>query len=263
MASLERGREVRQRLGLDADNDLAFACESYAGRAPVGFSVGSGSWAGGGALPVAAPRSMVEWRKQLRRLAQQHVTQMDSQTIINAIHTWKELAHFQEDRGLELGESRDVPLFVLEGTDSPMRAIKSLQWLHDAGAMHWDPANVRAPEAPNTRTRKRQQAVVIEQGMIALLEEGIAVAEGNHDPEWLANWLCAVGGLWHRHIQLSTPQRLSASTLYSWCSQGKQAHARKGFAWSVRQWVSLGQEGPGGYPVTTRGQAVIVWPGLR
>lgn len=43
---------------------------------------------------------MVEWRKQLRRLAQQHVTQMDSQTIINAIRTWKELAHFQEDRGL-------------------------------------------------------------------------------------------------------------------------------------------------------------------
>lgn len=34
-------------------------------------------------------------------------------------------------------------------------------------------------------------------------------------------------------------------------------------AGGVRQWFSLGQEGPGGYPVTTRGQAVIVWPGLR
>lgn len=124
-----------------------------------------------------------------------------------------------------MGESWDFPLFVLEGIDSPMRAIKSLQWLNDAGAM-----------PPNTRTRKRQQAVVIEPGMIAHLEEGIAIAEGNHDPEWLAlltNWLCAVGGLRHRHIQLSTPQRLSASTLHSWCSQGKQAHARKGFAWSV------------------------------
>ena len=49
----------------------------------------------------------------------------------------------------------------------------------------------------------------------------------------LADWLCAIGGLRHRHIQLSTPQRLSASTSHAWCSQGKQAHARKGFAWSV------------------------------
>ena len=32
-----------------------------------------------------------EWRKQLRRLSQQKVTQADSQTIINAIRTWKEL----------------------------------------------------------------------------------------------------------------------------------------------------------------------------
>ena len=47
-----------------------------------------------------------EWRKQLRRLSQQKVTQADSQTIINAIRTWKELAHYQEDRGLEVPWSR-------------------------------------------------------------------------------------------------------------------------------------------------------------
>ena len=222
VASLERAREVQQRLGLDADNDLAFAFESYADAMAAGGRPLASQWAvargqaeaslsqaGAPAAddsglgsprdlfpkPLLRPRPlrhqeislaanryepaavlqrveallqclvemavqrpprdcteelMVEWRKQLRRLAQQHVTQMDSQIIINAIRTWKELAHFQEDRGLELGESWDFPLFVLEGIDSPMRAIKSLQWLNDAGAM-----------PPNTRTRKRQQAVVI------------------------------------------------------------------------------------------------------
>jgi len=77
------------------------------------------------------------WRKQLRRLAQQHfiVTQTDSQTIINAIRTWKELAHYQEDRGLDLGESLDFLLFVQEGTDGPVRAIASLKWLNDVGTI--------------------------------------------------------------------------------------------------------------------------------
>ena len=41
------------------------------------------------ALPTMSLRSTwcMGWRKQLRRLAQQHVTQTDSQTIINAIRT--------------------------------------------------------------------------------------------------------------------------------------------------------------------------------
>ena len=77
------------------------------------------------------------WRKQLRRLAQQHfiVTQTDSQTIINAIRTWKELVHYQEDRGLDLDESLDSLLFVQEGTDGPVRAIASLKWLNDVGTI--------------------------------------------------------------------------------------------------------------------------------
>ena len=68
-----------------------------------------------------------EWRKQLRRLSQQKVTQADSQTIINAIRTWKELAHFQEDRGLEIVEDLDLASFIQEGTDGPVRALASLK----------------------------------------------------------------------------------------------------------------------------------------
>ena len=52
----------------------------------------------------------------------QKVTQADSQTIINAIRTWKELAHYQEDRGLEVVEDLDLASFVQDGTDGPARA---------------------------------------------------------------------------------------------------------------------------------------------
>ena len=177
-----------------------------------------------------------EWRKQLRRLSQQKVTQADSQTIINAIRTWKELAHFQEDRGLEIVEDLDLASFIQEGTDGPVRALASLKWLNKAGTMGWTLTNIQIPEAPNVRTRKRQQAVVAEPGMIPFLEAGIITASEHNNPEWmalLANWLCAVGCLRHRHITKSTPQRLSASTIHAWCAQGKQAHSRNGFTWSA------------------------------
>ena len=157
-----------------------------------------------------------EWRKQLRRLSQQKVTQADSQTIINAICTWRELAHYQEDRGLEVVEDLDLASFIQEGTDGPATALASLKWLHEAGTMGWNLTNVQIPEAPNTRTRKRQQAVVAEPGMI--LEAGIVPAAEHNNPEWmalLANWLCAVGCLWHRHSTESSPQRLSASTIHA------------------------------------------------
>ena len=177
-----------------------------------------------------------EWRKQLRRLSQQKVTQADSQTIINAIRTWKELAHFQEDRGLEIVEDLDLASFIQEGTDGPVRALASLKWLNKAGTMGWTLTNIQIPEAPNVRTRKRQQAVVAEPGMIPFLEAGIITASEHNNPEWmalLANWLCAVGCLRHQHITKSTPQRLSASTIHAWCAQGKQAHSRNGFTWSA------------------------------
>ena len=57
--------------------------------------------------------------------------------------------------------------------------------------MNWNLVNVSVPEAPNTRTRKRQQAVVAEPGLIPFLEAVTAAAEHNN-PEWmalLANWL--------------------------------------------------------------------------
>ena len=177
-----------------------------------------------------------EWKKQLRRLSQQKVTQADSQTIINAIRTWRELAHFQEDRGLEVVEDLDLASFIQEGTDGPARALASLKWLNKAGTMGWNLTNIQVPAAPNVRTRKRQQAVVAEPGMLPFLEAGIITAAEHNNPEWmalLANWLCAVGCLRHRHITRSSPQRLSASTIHAWCTQGKQAHSRNGFTWSA------------------------------
>ena len=154
---------------------------------------------------------LVEWRKQLRRLAQQKVTQADSQTVINAIRTWRELLQFQEDRGLDQIEGIDLATFIQDGTDGPVRALASLKWLNKAGEMGWSLTNVSVPEAPNTRTRKRQQAVVAEPAMIAFLERGIVTAADHNNPEWmalLANWLCAIGCLRHRHLTKSTPQRL-------------------------------------------------------
>ena len=186
---------------------------------------------------------LVEWRKQLRRLAQQKVTQADSQTVINAIRTWREPLQFQEDRGLDQIEGIDLATFIQDGTDGPVRALASLKWLNKAGEMGWSLTNVSVPVAPNTRTRKRQQAVVAEPGMIAFLERGIVAAADHNNPEWmalLANWLCAIGCLRHRHLTKSTPQRLSASTLHAWCSQGKQAHSRSGFAWSAPSEFSNG-----------------------
>jgi len=73
---------------------------------------------------------LAEWQKQLRHLAQQKVAHADSQTIMNAIRTWKELAHSQEDRGLEVVE--DFATFVQEGADGPVMAIASLKWLSKA-----------------------------------------------------------------------------------------------------------------------------------
>ena len=72
---------------------------------------------------------LAEWQK-LRHLAQQKVAHADSQTIMNAIRTWKELAHCQEDRGLEVVE--DFATFVQEGADCPVMAIASLKWLSKA-----------------------------------------------------------------------------------------------------------------------------------
>ena len=72
---------------------------------------------------------LAEWQK-LRHLAQQKVAHADSQTIMNAIRTWKELAHCQEDRGLEVVE--DFATFVQEGADGPVMAIASLKWLSKA-----------------------------------------------------------------------------------------------------------------------------------
>ena len=82
-----------------------------------------------------------EWRKQLRRLSQQKVTQADSQTIINAIRTWKELAHYQEDRGLEVVEDLDLASFVQDGTDGPARAEVAQQSRHDGVEPHQHPAS--------------------------------------------------------------------------------------------------------------------------
>ena len=79
----------------------------------------------------------------MQRLSQQKVTQADSQTIINAIHTWKELAHFQEDRGLEVIEDLDLASFIQEGTDGPVRALASLKWLNKAGTMGWTLTNIQ------------------------------------------------------------------------------------------------------------------------
>lgn len=51
---------------------------------------------------------------------------------MNAIRTWKELAHYQEDRGLEVVEDLDFATFVQEGADGPVMAIASLKWLNKA-----------------------------------------------------------------------------------------------------------------------------------
>ena len=75
---------------------------------------------------------LAEWQKQLRHLAQQKVAHADSQTIMNAARTWKELAHYQEDRGLEVVEDLDFATFVQEGADGPVMAIASLNWLKAA-----------------------------------------------------------------------------------------------------------------------------------
>ena len=134
--------------------------------------------------------------------------------------------------------------------------------------MGWNLTNIQLPVAPNVRTRKRQQAVVAEPGMIPFLEAGIITAAEHNNPEWmalLANWLCAVGCLRHRHITKSSPQRLSASTVHAWCSQGKQARSRNGFTWSapcrVHQWFSVGSESDRrSKSCPKRSSRPVVWP---
>ena len=85
--------------------------------------------------PKVTDARMADWRKQLRRLAQQKVTQVV--------------------------EDLDLATFVQEGTDGPVRALAL--WLNKAGTKNWNLTNVT--EASNTRTRKRQQAVVAEPGI--------------------------------------------------------------------------------------------------
>ena len=52
--------------------------------------------------------------------------------------------------------------------------------------MGWNLTNIQLPVATNVRTRKRQQAVVAEPGMIPFLEAGIITAAEHNNPEWMA-----------------------------------------------------------------------------
>ena len=123
-------------------------------------------------------------------------------------------------------EKLDVRSLLDCGTEGPVRALNSLRWMSRQGQLQWPLEGIRT--TPTTETPKaHKHAVVVEPPMIAFLEDATEDHYRLNNSNWrrlLGCWLVGQGGLRYRHLSLSTPTKLTVSTLHAHCARGKQAH---------------------------------------
>eukprot|EP00435_Cladocopium_sp_Y103_P041799 s2906_g11.t1 len=153
--------------------------------------------------------------------------------ILQRVDTLKQV--FLEGRVLP-PEELDLISFVNQGTEAPVRALNGLRWLVKNGNLGWPLSGVRTPVPTDQKTKKKSQAVVVEPPMMSFLEDQIEEHFRLGNSNWrrlLGTWLVAQGCLRYRHVSLSTPVKLTLSTLHARCAKGKQVANRQGFEWAA------------------------------
>ena len=177
-----------------------------------------------------------DWQASVLRLAQTKVAESESVTIQNALRTYGELHAFLLHRGRSFPpDFVDMDNFLHQGTMAPTRALNALRWLCKHSGAPWEVARLRiSPELKKKATSTKSQALVVEPGMLQLLEERIESMCRGGDPRWtclLGSWLVATGCLRYQHLRRSTVRRISPLVFHGHCRKGKQRHARGGFDW--------------------------------
>ena len=173
-----------------------------------------------------------EWETGVTRLSQEKVTHADKITIINAVRTYAELKHFMaaRDRAMPPGLSWTRAPKAQCGRSTPCDGPPGrASW-----GGHWKGSSRRQWLGPESN--RGAQAVVIEPPMLSFLEDAIEDHIRLNNANWrrlLGCWLVGQGCLRYRHLSLSTPVKLTVSTMHAHCARGKQAHNRAGFDWAV------------------------------
>ena len=68
----------------------------------------------------------------------------------------------------------DLDTFLHQGTNAPTRALNAIRWLRKHAEAHWDISQLRiTPELKKKATSTKSLALVVEPGMVQLLEERI------------------------------------------------------------------------------------------
>ena len=196
-------------------------------------------WREAGALKPSGHLSteiMASWERSCERLAQRHVTQAEPVTVANAISTFKELRESLAQRGRSFPpEAVDIDFLLHEKTSAPTRALNALKWLSKQGSLNWPLTHVTMP-AKVEKKRSRGQAIAVSPVMLAELEEHIERRWELNDESWtclLASWIIAVGVLRHRHLERSSPRKMTRGFVHFRCSKGKQRRNRGGFDYAV------------------------------
>lgn len=176
------------------------------------------------------------WDESCRRLAQRQVAHAEAVTISNVIKTFHELKAVLDSRGRPLPpEEVDIDHFLYHGTTAPSRALAALKWIVKNGDLGWPLHHASIPTTVS-RKRLRSQAPVVAPPMLGHLEDTIVGCCGINDPEWLClmgSWMVAVGVLRHRHLERSTPRKVTLGFLHAHCSKGKQRRLRSGFDFAI------------------------------
>ena len=139
------------------------------------------------------------------------MTHAEAVTIIsNVIRSWIEVVHCQEV---------DIDHFLYRGTVAPSRALASLKGIVKNGDLGWPLHHASIPTKVS-RKRLRPQAPMVAPPMLGHLEDTIVGRCGIRDPEWLClmgSWMVAVGVLRHKHLERSTPRKVTLGFLHAHC----------------------------------------------
>ena len=196
-------------------------------------------WKQAGALKPSgnlSPEIMDSWVRSCERLSQKHVTQAEPITIANALSTFRELRESMAERNRTFPpQAIDIDFLLHERTTAPSRALNALKWLSRQGTLSWPLSHVSLPEKSTSR-KKKGQAIAASPTMLATLEEHIERRWELNDDSWtclLASWIIATGVIRHRHLERSTPRKLTMSFAHFRCSKGKQRRNRGGFDYAV------------------------------
>ncbi len=189
-------------------------------------------WKEAGALKPSgrlSPEILDSWSKSCERLAQKHVTQA-------ALATFRELRESMASRERSFPpQAIDVDFLLHEWTSAPSRVLNSLKWLSRQGALSWPLSHVSLPEKKTSR-KSKGQAIAASPTMLLTLEEHIERRWELNDDSWtglLPSWIIATGVLRHRHLERSTPRKLTMGFAHFRCSKGKQRRNRGGFDYAV------------------------------